>query len=234
MRVGVLLLLMVGLIQIVSEALYSDQWTRLAKTGGYWRSGTQMQPLKATQSNVSCPPMARQRYVSELFLLQLWNSSVRPDYDNWEQIWQPSVTIWSPYRAYWCVWINTTNTKGPQLWGNTHRGVHASDPCKNSTFQYKVVVAPGTNWSLLAHDDKQITEIEEFQPTRAEVARDFVESHYEHTVHDRLRVDFVVVFSRTAEAIADCAPGGCPIPTEVWDVLCGDRHEVENLADEQK
>lgn len=70
---------------------------------------------------------------------------------------------------------STPQVSGAQLWGATHHRVHVLDPKENITFHYKVTVAPGTNWSLLAYDDEYIMEVEEFQPTRAEGTCDHME-----------------------------------------------------------
>lgn len=43
-----------------------------------------------------------------------------------------------------------------------------------------------------------------------------------------------MVFSGIAGGMKDCAPGRCPILTEVWDVLCGDSQEKWELVDGQK
>lgn len=76
--------------------------------------------------------------------------------------------------------------KGTQLWEATHLRVHVSDPKENITFHYKVTVASGTNWSLLAHDDEYITEVEEFWPAEVEGTHDHAEGTYGHAVCDGL------------------------------------------------
>lgn len=80
MRVRVLLLLMVELIQIVSKAVYSDEWIQLGKKwsreDGYWGASAKKLPLSPTWPNISCSPMVHQGYVSELFLLHIVNSSI--------------------------------------------------------------------------------------------------------------------------------------------------------------
>lgn len=103
--------------------------------------------------------------------------------------------------------------------------MHVSNSHENITFPYKVQVAPGTNWSLLAHDGEYVTDIEEFQPTEVESTHDFTEGDYEHAVRDGLIVDFVLVFSGIVGAIKDCVPRKHPILMEVWDILCRDSLE---------